>query len=123
MRKSLTLKKELVDIGATLRRYVIRGRLISINTITIDDNTWIVQQVHPSVAAILANVQGLEYPIDTLSFGTNYYIGICVSDWVLPVDKLPTLDYIINLLHYYTNHAATGGTYVCMEVDINRKYY
>lgn len=130
LKSFLEVKKECFDwdnddnlTEKELTRYKVPGRLLSLTVIQINHASWLTLQVNAANAAFLAGCTGLEYPVDILSFDSHCYIGIEIGNIVAPYNELPTLDYLTQLLKYYSNYAITQGEYVPMEYDEKRKYY
>jgi len=128
LRGTLQTRKECIDwdddlTEKELTRYNVPGRLLSLTVIEINHASWLTLQVNAANAAFLAERTDLEYPVDILYFGSNCYIGIEIGSMVVPYNKMPTLDYLTQLLKYYTNYSVTQGNYVPMEYDEKRKYY
>lgn len=86
-------------------------------------DSWLVLQVNAATAAFLVGCQELEYKVDIIYFDSNSYIGINIGNIVTPCNKMPTLDYLTDLLKYYSNYAAVKGEYINLEYKENRKYY
>lgn len=130
LKSFLEVKKECFDwdddsnlTEKELTRYKVPGRLLSLTVIQINHASWLTLQVNAANAAFLAGRTDLEYPVDILYFDSHCYIGIEIGNIVAPYNKLPTLDYLTQLLKYYSNYAITQGEYVPMEYDEKRKYY
>ena len=111
-----------MDGELVLKRSVLPNRILSIFTIHRGDDIWIVHQVNAGTAAFLTGCPELEYPVDSICFGKQYYIGIKVSDLVLPVNELPTIDYLLALFQHYTLFTITRGNYQPLTFNPNRKY-
>lgn len=88
-----------------LYRYVITGRLTSVNIIEYNNEHYLVRQINSASAAYLSIYLNAIVPTRTIAFQGSQYIGINLSGIIKDIQNIPPIDIYIHMLDDFVKEA------------------